>query len=212
MFEGVYGDQESNNGGEYLSVDTTSGELMVYADSDSIGGGFGFIKLTPDWSVSHDEKLINLQHQMHKMGRCYLPWVKLNLAPIRSLRHWAIRLSRMHSRNYPIILHSNNSRKRTHLVNDQKRYFNKSRKVLSNKGLWLNRTSFVKSKIIGIKHGIHAIIAPSSPPSGKSPGLLASSVFHSKLFCGTLVWILKGIYKNCQNRQISKFWLILELR
>lgn len=48
MFEGVYGDQESNNGGEYLSVDTTSGELMVYADSDSIGGGFGFIKLTPD--------------------------------------------------------------------------------------------------------------------------------------------------------------------
>ena len=48
MFEGVYGDQESNNAGEYLSVDTTSGELMVYVDSDFVGGGFGFMKLSPN--------------------------------------------------------------------------------------------------------------------------------------------------------------------
>ena len=48
MFEGVYGDKESNNAGEYLSVDTTNGELMVYVDSDHVGGGFGFMKLSPN--------------------------------------------------------------------------------------------------------------------------------------------------------------------
>ena len=47
MFEGVYGDKGSNNAGEYLSVDTNSGEIMNYVDSDYLGGGFGFMKLTP---------------------------------------------------------------------------------------------------------------------------------------------------------------------
>ena len=47
MFEGVYGDKGSNNAGEYLSVDTASGELMNYVDSDYLGGGFGFMKLSP---------------------------------------------------------------------------------------------------------------------------------------------------------------------
>ena len=47
MFEGVYGDKGSNNAGEYLSVDPTSGEIMNYVDSDFLGGGFGFMKLTP---------------------------------------------------------------------------------------------------------------------------------------------------------------------
>ena len=47
LFEGVYGDKGSNNAGEYLSVDPTSGEIMNYVDSDYLGGGFGFMKLTP---------------------------------------------------------------------------------------------------------------------------------------------------------------------
>ena len=45
MHEGVYGDKAGNNAGEYLSVDTTSGEVMIYTDSDTVGG-FGFLKLT----------------------------------------------------------------------------------------------------------------------------------------------------------------------
>jgi len=48
LFEGVYGDKGSNNAGEYLSVDNTSGEVMIYVDSDYVGGGFGFMKLSPN--------------------------------------------------------------------------------------------------------------------------------------------------------------------
>ena len=45
--EGVYGDKGGNNAGEYLSVDATTGEVMIYTDSDTVGG-FGFLKLTPN--------------------------------------------------------------------------------------------------------------------------------------------------------------------
>ena len=43
----VFGKQGSNNAGEYLAVDYTNGELMVFVDSDALGGGFGFMKLSP---------------------------------------------------------------------------------------------------------------------------------------------------------------------
>ena len=46
LHEGVYGDKGGNNAGEYLSVDETTGEVMIYTDSDTVGG-FGFLKLTP---------------------------------------------------------------------------------------------------------------------------------------------------------------------
>ena len=46
-FEGVFGDTGANNAGEYLAVDNTSGELMVFVDSDTFNGGFGFMKLSP---------------------------------------------------------------------------------------------------------------------------------------------------------------------
>jgi len=47
LSEGVYGEAGANNAGEYLSVDQTTGDVMVFVDSDSVGGGFGFLKLTP---------------------------------------------------------------------------------------------------------------------------------------------------------------------
>jgi len=47
LHEGVYGDKKGNNAGEYISVDTNTGELMIFTDSDTIGG-FGFLKLTPN--------------------------------------------------------------------------------------------------------------------------------------------------------------------
>ena len=48
IYEGVFGDKGANNAGEYLGVDNTSGELMVFVDSDSFNGGFGFMKLSPN--------------------------------------------------------------------------------------------------------------------------------------------------------------------
>jgi len=50
LFQGVFGDKEGNSAGEYLSVDQQTGEVMVYVDADTIGGGYGFMKLTPDSS------------------------------------------------------------------------------------------------------------------------------------------------------------------
>ena len=47
LTEGVYGQAGSNNAGEYLSVDMTTGDVMVFVDSDAVGGGLGFLKLTP---------------------------------------------------------------------------------------------------------------------------------------------------------------------
>jgi len=46
LYEGVYGDKGGNNAGEYLSVDIDTGDIMVFTDSDTVGG-FGFLKLTP---------------------------------------------------------------------------------------------------------------------------------------------------------------------
>ena len=46
MYENVYGDQAGNNAGEYLAVDRNNGDVMVFADSDTLGGAFGFLKLT----------------------------------------------------------------------------------------------------------------------------------------------------------------------
>ena len=36
-----------NIGGEWLSVDYTTGDVMIFTDSDT-DGGFGFLKLTPN--------------------------------------------------------------------------------------------------------------------------------------------------------------------
>ena len=47
LAQDVYGSKGGNNAGEYLSVDYTTGDVMVYTDSDT-DGGFGFLKLTPN--------------------------------------------------------------------------------------------------------------------------------------------------------------------
>merc|ERR1711892_581165 len=47
LAQDVYGKKGGNNAGEYLSVDYTTGDVMVYTDSDT-DGGFGFLKLTPN--------------------------------------------------------------------------------------------------------------------------------------------------------------------
>ena len=44
--QNFYGSKSGNNGGEWLSVDTDTGDLMVFTDSDT-RGGFGFLKLSP---------------------------------------------------------------------------------------------------------------------------------------------------------------------
>ena len=46
LYENFYGDKGGNNAGEWLSYDQTTGEVMIYTDSDT-QGGFGFLKLTP---------------------------------------------------------------------------------------------------------------------------------------------------------------------
>ena len=48
MYENVYGNKEGNNAGEYLAVDPATGDVMVFVDSDTLGGAFGFLKLTPN--------------------------------------------------------------------------------------------------------------------------------------------------------------------
>merc|ERR1719429_895784 len=47
---GGFGDKGGNSAGEYLSVDQQTGEVMIYVDADTIGGGYGFMKLSPDTS------------------------------------------------------------------------------------------------------------------------------------------------------------------
>ena len=42
----MFGDKDDNSAGEYLSVDQQSGEIMVYVDADTIGGGYGFMKVS----------------------------------------------------------------------------------------------------------------------------------------------------------------------
>jgi len=47
LYENFYGDKEGNNGGEWHSYSPDSGEIMIYTDSDTVGG-FGFLKLKPN--------------------------------------------------------------------------------------------------------------------------------------------------------------------
>ena len=46
LYENFYGTTGGNNGGEWLSYDGDSGDIMVYTDSDT-AYGFGFLKLSP---------------------------------------------------------------------------------------------------------------------------------------------------------------------
>ena len=46
LFQGVFGDKDGNSAGEYLSVDQQTGEVMIYVDADTIGGGYGFMKVS----------------------------------------------------------------------------------------------------------------------------------------------------------------------
>ena len=48
MYEGLYGLDGANNAGEYLAVDNATGDIMVFADSDSTAGGLGFLLLKPE--------------------------------------------------------------------------------------------------------------------------------------------------------------------
>ena len=48
MYTNVYGDKAGNNAGEYLAVDPNNGDVMVFVDSDTLGGAMGFLKLTPN--------------------------------------------------------------------------------------------------------------------------------------------------------------------
>jgi len=48
LYTNVYGDKAGNNAGEYLAVDPENGDVMVFVDSDTLGGAFGFMKLTPN--------------------------------------------------------------------------------------------------------------------------------------------------------------------
>ena len=50
MYTNVYGDKGGNNAGEYLAVDPNNGDIMVFVDSDTLGGAMGFLKLTPSGS------------------------------------------------------------------------------------------------------------------------------------------------------------------
>ena len=50
MYTNVYGDKGGNNAGEYLAVDPNNGDVMVFVDSDTLGGAMGFLKLTPNGS------------------------------------------------------------------------------------------------------------------------------------------------------------------
>ena len=48
----MYGDKGSNNAGEYLAVDPVNGDVMIFVDSDTLEGAFGFLKLTPSHQQS----------------------------------------------------------------------------------------------------------------------------------------------------------------
>ena len=48
LFYILNSDFEGNNAGEWLSYSSDTGEILVYTDSDTVGG-LGFLKLTPIW-------------------------------------------------------------------------------------------------------------------------------------------------------------------
>jgi len=50
LYTNVYGDKGGNNAGEYLAVDPNNGDVMVFVDSDTLGGAMGFLKLTSNGS------------------------------------------------------------------------------------------------------------------------------------------------------------------
>merc|ERR1712194_761785 len=50
LYTNVYGDKAGNNAGEYLAVDPNNGDVMVFVDSDTLGGAMGFLKLTSNGS------------------------------------------------------------------------------------------------------------------------------------------------------------------
>merc|ERR1712086_673541 len=50
LYTNVYGDKGGNNAGEYLAVDPNNGDVMVFVDSDTLGGAMGFLKLAPTGS------------------------------------------------------------------------------------------------------------------------------------------------------------------
>ena len=50
LYQDFYGTTAGNNGGEWLSYDRDSGDIMIFTDSDATdnqGYGFGFLKLSP---------------------------------------------------------------------------------------------------------------------------------------------------------------------
>jgi len=47
LYENFYGSKGGNNAGEWLTYNKDTGDIMIYADSDTVGG-FGFLKLTPN--------------------------------------------------------------------------------------------------------------------------------------------------------------------
>merc|ERR1711971_1241456 len=50
LYTNVYGDKAGNNAGEYLALDPNNGDVMVFVDSDTLGGAMGYLKLTPTGS------------------------------------------------------------------------------------------------------------------------------------------------------------------
>ena len=44
VYQNFYGDKGGNNAGEWHTYDRESGDIMVYLDSDTVGG-FGYLKL-----------------------------------------------------------------------------------------------------------------------------------------------------------------------
>ena len=46
MYEGIYGEKDANQAGEWMSMDPKTEDIMVFVDSDSIEGAMGFMKLS----------------------------------------------------------------------------------------------------------------------------------------------------------------------
>ena len=46
LYEGIYGEKDANQAGEWMSMDPKTEDIMVFVDSDSIEGAMGFMKLS----------------------------------------------------------------------------------------------------------------------------------------------------------------------
>merc|ERR1712008_592292 len=75
MGTNVYGDKGGNNAGEYLAVDPNDGDVMVFVDSDTLGGAMGFLKLTSNGSPPTTAPPTPLLHHLSQplMGPHPLP-------------------------------------------------------------------------------------------------------------------------------------------